>query len=124
MRLVVKLLPCAAIMAMATVASADVWDEIANGGGDAGDFPGGGFQTQTSLTIFDIITGDNLDGIDSYLISITDASIFFIHDVDGGFGSDTKAFLWRLDGTPVMANDNAGQPQRRCCLDFPLISTL
>ena len=103
MRLVVKLLPCAAIMAMATVASADVWDEIANGGGDAGDFPNGGFQTQVGLTIFDIITGNNADGIDSYKITITDAANFFIHD-EGGF--DTKAFLWNLDGSPKMANDD------------------
>ena len=106
MRLVVKVLPCAAILAMATVASADVWDEIADGGGDAGDFPGGGFQTQVSGTIFDIITGNNLDGIDSYLITVSDASIFFIHDVDGGDFSDTKAFLWGLDGSPKMANDD------------------
>ncbi len=106
MRLVLKLLPCAAIMAMATVASADVWDEIANGGGDAGDFPGGGFQTQTSLTIYDIITGNNLDGIDSYLITVNDASIFFLHDIGGADFTDTKAFLWRLDGSPVMANDD------------------
>ena len=93
MRLVVKLLPCAAILAMATIASADTWDEIADGGGDAGDFPGGGFQTQVSNTIYDIITGNNFDGIDSFLITITDASIFFISDQDFG-GADTKAFLW------------------------------
>lgn len=108
MRPVVKLLPCAAILAMATIASADVWDEIADGGGDAGDFPGGSFQTQVSNTLFDIITGNNFDGIDSYLITITDAASFFIFD---SFGNDTKAFLWRLDGSPKMANDdNFGGP--------------
>ena len=106
MRTVVKLLPCAAMFAMATVASADVWDEIANGGGDAGDFPGGGFQTQVSNTIYDVITGNNFDGIDSYKITITDASIFFIHDISIADGSDTKAFLWNLDGSPKMANDD------------------
>lgn len=110
MRLVVKLLPCAAILAMATIASADVWDEIANGGGDAGDFPGGSFQTQVSNTIFDIITGNNADGIDSYLITITDAANFFIFDSNPS-GADTKAFLWHLDGSPKMANDdNPGNP--------------
>lgn len=103
MRLVVKLLPCAAILAIATVASADVWDELANGGGDAGDFPNGGFQTQSSLTLYDIITGNNADGIDSYKITITDAANFFIFDSGG---NDTKAFLWRLDGSPKMANDD------------------
>ena len=97
-----RMLACIAIMSLATVASADVWDEFANGGGDAGAFPGGAFQTQTG-GFFDSITGDNGDGIDSYLITVTDASSFFIQDIGG---NDTQAFVWDTDGNALFANDD------------------
>lgn len=98
-----RMLACIAIMSLATVASADVWDEFANGGGDAGAFPGGSFQTQSSATVFDSITGDNSDGIDSYLITVTDASSFFIQDTGG---NDTQAFVWDTAGNALFANDD------------------
>lgn len=101
-----RLLACVAIMTLATVANADVWDEIGDGGGDAGAFPGGSFQTQSSSTVFDSITGNNLDGIDSYLITVTDAATFYIEDLGG---NDTQAFVWGTDGSALYANDdNAG----------------
>lgn len=96
-----------------TVAQADTWDEITNGGGDAGEFPAGSFQmAPDNSVVFDVITGDNdnflggdATGFDSYLITVTDASTFFLSDTSGAV-SDTKAFLWDLGGNPILGNDD------------------
>ncbi len=85
------------------ILQAQVWDEAANGGGDAGDFPAGGYQGADGAGTFTTITGNNADGIDSYLIEITDAANFFIAD-DSTL--DTRGYLWNLDGSAFCTNDD------------------
>ena len=94
-----------------TVANADTWNEVIDGGGDAGDFPAGDFQmAPDNSVVYDVITGDNgaLSGgspIDSYLILVTDADNFYINDSSGDV-SDTQAFCWDMGGNPIWANDD------------------
>ena len=85
------------------ILQAQVWDEAANGGGDAGSFPAGGYQGADGAGTFTTITGNNADGIDSYLIEITDAANFFIAD-DSTL--DTRGYLWNLDGSAFCTNDD------------------
>lgn len=109
-----------------TVAQADTWDETANGGGDAGDFPTGTFQMAPDDSVcFDVITGDNgpFGGtpIDSYLITVTDESIFYVEDIAG---NDTRAFMWDQGGNPLFScDDNAGPNANGFSLGFGDVDT-
>ena len=97
----------------AVLVPADTWDEVANGGGDAGSFPdaGGTFQMSDGSAIFNRIVGDNGgsqsgdNGFDAYLITVTNAAAFFIEDTSGTV-SDTKAFVYDTQGNALMANDD------------------
>ena len=90
-------------------ATAQVWDETINGGGDAEDFPAGSFQT-TANSGFNTITGD-LDVLadpdrDSYLITVTDPSTFLAQSVEIGGVGDTRMWLWDMSGNLIMGNDD------------------
>ena len=92
---------CLAIIALATTAHAQNWDEIADGGGDAGDGVGGNYQTTVGL--YSSITGDNTGEVDAYKITITDAANFFIEDQGG---NDTAAYVFDLAGNAIFSNDD------------------
>jgi hypothetical protein len=85
---------------------ADTWDEIANGGGDAGNFPVGGFQTTVSSTIFDSITGSlsNVDQ-DAYFVTFNEATWSIVADTSGT-EDDTHLYLFDVTGNLLMANDD------------------
>ncbi len=88
------------------------WDETANGGGDAGDLPG----TAQIVTLPDQtpcqspvnrIRGDlEADGVDMYVICITDPASFVASTV-GSAGFDTQLWLFNCDGTGVAFNDDS-----------------
>ncbi|MFN7162700.1 MAG: DVUA0089 family protein, partial [Fimbriimonadales bacterium] len=90
----------------------DGWDETANGGGDAGDLP----ATAQLVTLPDQtpcnspvtrIRGDlEADGVDMYVICITDPASFVASTV-GTATWDTQLWLFRCDGTGVVHNDDA-----------------
>ena len=96
-----------------TVVQADTWNEIINGGGDAGDFPTGDFQmAPDDGIVYDVITGNNdallggdATGFDAYLITVTDAATFYVADTSGDI-SDTKSFVWDAGGNPVWSVDD------------------
>ncbi|HMP79378.1 MAG TPA: PEP-CTERM sorting domain-containing protein [Pirellulaceae bacterium] len=91
-------------------AQAQIWDEFGNGGGDAGDFPLGGYQTQSTSTLFTTITGNiagNLD-LDAFEITVTNAASFLATTVPLGTETDTRLWLFDKMGNLVMANDDRG----------------
>ncbi len=71
--------------------------------GDAPEFPGEGYATVSNGITYDRIVGESFSGIDSWLITVTNASTFFIEDITP---SDTAAFVWDLDGNPLFSNDD------------------
>ncbi len=89
----------------------DVWQELVDGGSDAGDLP----ATAQVVTRPDQqpcqdpvtrIRGDHeADGVDMYVICITDPNTFVASTI-GGAGWDTQLWLFRCDGTGVVANDD------------------
>ena len=92
---------------IAASAMADVWDETANGGGDAGDFPTGTSQNATNST-FDQITGVLLDvDVDAYCIEITAAT--WTAEVVAGTETDTRLWVFDMAGVLLMANDDSSQ---------------
>lgn len=88
------------------------WDESYHGGGDAGDLPG----TAQIVTLPDQtpcqspvnrIRGDlEADGVDMYVICITDPASFVASTV-GSAGFDTQLWLFNCDGTGVAFNDDS-----------------
>ena len=88
------------------------WDEQYYGGGDAGDLP----ATAQLVTLPDQtpcnspvtrIRGDlEADGVDMYVICITDPASFVASTV-GTATWDTQLWLFRCDGTGVVHNDDA-----------------
>ncbi len=91
---------------MSPTAIADTWDETTNGGGDAGNFPVGGFQTTVSGTVFDSITGtlSNVDQ-DAYFVTFNAATWSIIADTSGT-EDDTHLYLFDVTGNMLMANDD------------------
>jgi hypothetical protein len=71
--------------------------------GDAPEFPGEGYATVSNGITYNRIVGNALAGVDSWLITVTNASTFFIEDVTP---SDTAAFVWDVDGNPLFSNDD------------------
>ncbi len=94
------------------------WNEQYHGGGDAGDLP----ATAQIVTLPDQqpcqdpvtrIRGDNGDSdVDMYIICITDPNAFVASTV-GGATWDTQLWLFRCDGTGVVANDDTSGLQSR-----------
>lgn len=93
---------------LVATAGAQVWDENANGGGDAGDLPGtaqvvSGDPSQ-HLTA---ITGDyEANGVDMYAIRICDEANFQATTV-GGTSWDTQLWLFDSTGAGVAFNDDS-----------------
>lgn len=92
------------------------WDEVADGGGDAGALIPGAQSVGSagdSITQITGSTGDS-DFIDLYLINITDPANFVASTAgdQGGFGGmadfDTKLWLFDIDGFGVLSNDDFG----------------
>jgi hypothetical protein len=96
----------------------DPWDEQFYGGGDAGDLP----ATAQLVTLPDQtpcqspvtrIRGDNgASDVDMYVICITDPANFVASTV-GTTTWDTQLWLFRCDGTGVVANDDYSGLQSR-----------
>jgi hypothetical protein len=96
----------------------DPWDEQFYGGGDAGDLP----ATAQLVTLPDQtpcqspvtrIRGDNgASDVDMYVICITDPANFVASTV-GTTSWDTQLWLFRCDGTGVVANDDYSGLQSR-----------
>ncbi len=99
-------------------APSEPWSELGNGGGDAGDLPSNAqnvyLPTATPCeTRVNPITGDNAaDDVDMFVICITDPAAFVASTI-GGAGWDTQLWLFRCDGTGVVANDDTGGLQSR-----------
>jgi hypothetical protein len=95
------------------------WDELANGGGDAGDLP----ATAQIVTLPDAtpcetpvtrVRGDlGASDADMYVICITDPASFSATTVDST-GFDTQLWLFRCDGTGVVHNDDCGTSLQSC----------
>jgi hypothetical protein len=88
------------------------WDELANGGGDAGDLPAtaqlitsaDATHCQTPVTR---VRGDlGANDVDMYVICITDPANFVASTV-GTVAWDSQLWLFRCDGTGVVHNDDA-----------------
>ncbi|MGQ9902563.1 MAG: DVUA0089 family protein [Fimbriimonadales bacterium] len=96
----------------------EVWREQEDGGGDAGDLPATAqlVNRADSNPCTDPVTrirGDmEADGVDMYVICITDPSSFVATTV-GGTSWDTQLWLFRCDGTGVVANDDSSGLQSR-----------
>lgn len=87
------------------------WDEQVDGGGDAGDLPGNAqiVNRPASNPCQDPVTrirGDmEADGVDMYVICITDPSNF-VATTTGGASWDTQLWLFRCDGTGIVFGDD------------------
>jgi len=103
-----------ALVALTATAYAQTWDETSNGGGDAGDFPVGGFQGSATGTAFDVITGElGFEDTDAYLITIENATwsadVFDGTNVNGDT-IDTRTWLFDINGNFLMFNEDLPQP--------------
>lgn len=106
-----SVLAAIAASALALPISAQDWTEI----GDAGSFPGEVFQqtvgTAEMTTISGTLTSASSDIHDSYCIEIVDADGFRATtsatvDSLASRAFDTRLFLFALDGTALLANDD------------------
>ncbi|MDW8050947.1 MAG: DVUA0089 family protein [Armatimonadota bacterium] len=88
------------------------WDEIANGGSDAGDLPSnaqivalsGQTPCQSPVTR---IRGDNAaNDVDMYVIYIQDPANFVASTIGTPTAWDTQLWLFRCDGRGVVFNDD------------------
>jgi len=102
-----KLLILAVASAMAASASAQIWDEIIDGGGDAGDLPGTA-QAVLGAGSLTTITGGFLSGLDAdmYMINI-DGPAGFSATTVGGTTADTQIWLFDMAGMGVTFDDDA-----------------
>ena len=91
---------------LASPAAGQMWDEISNGGGDAGDFPTGSCQFATDSMVYNRIQGELLAG-DADAFSITIENATWSADVVSGTASDTRLWLFDLDGNFLMGNDDS-----------------
>lgn len=96
----------------------DLWREQEDGGGDAGDMPGTAqiVNRPDSNPCQDPVTrirgNMEADGVDMYVICITDPNSF-VATTTGGATWDTQLWLFRCDGTGVVANDDYSGLQSR-----------
>ncbi|MCX7992919.1 MAG: DVUA0089 family protein, partial [Fimbriimonadales bacterium] len=94
------------------------WDEQFYGGGDAGDLPSTAQlvtlpdQTPCQSPVARIRGEHETDGVDMFVICITDPAAFVASTVDGA-GFDTQLWLFNCDGTGVAFNDDSGGLQSR-----------
>lgn len=87
------------------------WDEQYHGQNDAGDLPASAQivslpDTTACQTPVNRIRGNlEVDGVDMYVIAITDPNTFEA-TTTGGAGFDTQLWLFRCDGTGIAFNDD------------------
>lgn len=114
MRYLEKILLVFMVLAMACFCPTEyshgqTWDEIVNGGGDAGDFPAGTFQ-EGDGGVYDVLAGsldpNGGDEYDSYLITVTDVAAFNATTAVNLGEDDTRIWLWDTNGMLVHANDD------------------
>lgn len=94
-----------AITALIAGANAQ-WDELVNGGGDAGDLPGTAQVVSGSGSLTTITGSNGVSDVDMYQILITDIANFSATTV-GGAGFDTQLWLFDSSGSGVIHNDDA-----------------
>ncbi len=84
------------------------WEEIADGGGDAGDLPASA-QIPTGTDPLTSIGGTIETGsdVDMFSITICDVDSFNATTVGNGTAFDTMLWLFNADGTGVVANDDS-----------------
>jgi hypothetical protein len=102
-----KFVILAVASAMAATASAQLWDEMVDGGGDAGDLPGGA-QAVLGAGSLTTITGAFFGALDAdmYMINI-DGPAGFSATTVGGSVADTQMWLFDLSGMGVSFNDDS-----------------
>jgi hypothetical protein len=106
----VTLFGIAAVLACNGLAFGQDWDEIGNGGGDAGDLPGTAQVVLGSGPLSNIFgTTSANDLVDMYFIRIIDPVNFMAHTdpTGGGWASfDTQLWLFDAAGLGMLANDD------------------
>ena len=102
-----RFLAMAVVLAMATVAYGQLWDEYADGGGDAGDLPATAQVPGPPFAPLSTITGTILGGgdADMYLINIDDPGIFQAKTWPNST-IDTQLWLFDTDGMGIAFNDD------------------
>lgn len=96
-------LTAAVVLAVAGVASAQVWNES----GDAGQDGIGAAQATVGAGALSAIVGSIDTDVDLYQIRITDIAGFTASTI-GGASFDTQLFLFAADGTGITENDDSG----------------
>lgn len=93
------------VAGMTCAAQAQIWDEFANGGGDAGDLAGTA-QMTAGVGALNVITGDyEANGIDLFAIRIADPAGFAaLYVTPTTF--DTQMYLFDINGNGVAFNDD------------------
>ena len=101
-----------ALFLAAGTAQAQVWNETANGGGDAGELTGTAQVTALVSSTLSSIVGTLSAGTDGdmYKIQICDFANFSASLV-GGASFDSQLFLFSETGLGVLHNDDTGTPQ-------------
>lgn len=87
-------------------ANAQTWDEIADGGGDAGDLPATAQVVLGSGTLTAITGTYDASDVDMYQIFISDIYNFGASTV-GGTSFDTQLWLFDSNGNGVIHDDDA-----------------
>jgi len=102
-----KFVILAVASAMAASASAQLWDEILDGGGDAGDLPASA-QLVMGAGSLTTITGAFFGALDAdmYMINI-DGPAGFSATTVGGTTADTQLWLFDLSGIGITFNDDS-----------------
>lgn len=102
-----------AVLALATLAYGQAWDETTNGGGDAGDLPGSA-QITTGVGALTTITGLSdaaSEDKDMYLIQILAGGGFSADLIsarlDGSGPDDTKLYLLDAAGYGIAGDDDS-----------------
>lgn len=94
-----------AAAAVCTTGFTQTWDELTNGGGDAGNLPGTA-QVTMGVGALTMITGDHqANDVDMFAINITNAAGFSASTIGGTF-FDTQLFLFDSGGMGVTHNDD------------------
>lgn len=100
-----KTLMLLAAAAVCTSGFAQTWDELTNGGGDAGSLPGTA-QIMMGVGALTMITGDHQStDVDMFAINITSAAAFSASTI-GITAFDTQLFLFAASGLGVTFNDD------------------
>jgi hypothetical protein len=97
--------PSSGSLDVGTPTAVVVWDEVVNGGGDAGDLPDGAQVVAGSGSVSRITGVVDAGNADMFRINICDSSVFQASTVEGA-DFDTQLWLFNTDGTGVAFNDD------------------